>query len=198
MSKNSEKIRDALTKFYNFNGKAIVHVGAGGGKLVDYARGAEKVYAVDIDGKALDVMRAEIAKSGLDSIFEVVESDFYGVDTRCDAVLFEFCLHEIADPKRALGHAKDLADDVVVLDHSPGSRWTHYTNEFEIVAASWKEVRAFGVRRESALDLTAEFESYAELRGKLEGLGEPTLSRIRDYERCGRPSIPMPCGIALL
>ena len=54
---------------------------------------------------------------------EVVGSKFEDVALSGDVVYFEFCLHEMADPQKALTHAKNLARDTVVFDHSPDSEW---------------------------------------------------------------------------
>jgi len=51
---------------------------------------------------------------------QVVGSKFEDVAGSFDVVYFEFCLHEMHDPEKALIHAKKLAPDIVVFDHSPG------------------------------------------------------------------------------
>jgi len=63
--------------------------------------------------------------------------------------LFEFCLHEMADPAQALGHAKGMAPEVVVIDHDRESRWAFLTAEENKIAAGWKSGRGEGPQEAS-------------------------------------------------
>jgi SAM-dependent methyltransferase len=110
-----------LHAFYDFAGRTVVAVGAGGGQLIEYARPARRVIAVDVDQDKTGIERlaARVLECGLADRYTLVKDDFLTVQPCGDVVLFEFCLHEMADPERALRHAGDLAADVLVIDPTP-------------------------------------------------------------------------------
>ena len=118
-----------LLAFYDFEDKLILTVGAGGGQLIEYGRTARKVLALDNDAAALDKLRENLRISGLEDKFEPVLGDFLSVELKADVVLFEFSLHEMADPGAALERARRLAPAVVVFDHGPGSLWSYVASE---------------------------------------------------------------------
>jgi 2-polyprenyl-3-methyl-5-hydroxy-6-metoxy-1,4-benzoquinol methylase len=52
----------------DFNNKTTVIVGAGGGQLIEYGRVSKHVVAVDYDRQALDKLKVNLIKSGLELI----------------------------------------------------------------------------------------------------------------------------------
>ncbi len=58
--------------------------------------------AVDQDPGALERLRARLLELGLGDSFDLVHGNLLTVRTSGDVVLFEFCLHEMPDPARAL------------------------------------------------------------------------------------------------
>src|SRR5882672_2122131 len=127
-----------LTSFHDFSGKIVIHVGAGGGQLIGYAASCRKVVAVDNDPSALERLEQRVADLALQTTVSVVACDFYDLELPGDVVLFEFCLHEMRDPVAAIDLARAMAEDVVVIDHLPESRWSWYANEEKAVARTWK------------------------------------------------------------
>jgi predicted RNA methylase len=79
-----------LTAFYDFTGKAVIAVGAGGGQLAEYARTTRRVVAVDRDRAAIERLAARARECGLAERFIFVPRDFFEVRTPGDMVLFEF------------------------------------------------------------------------------------------------------------
>jgi precorrin-6B methylase 2 len=61
-----------LTQFYDFKDRSVVAVGAGGGQLVEYARQAHRVIAVDQDEAALERLVSRLRDCGLAEMFTVV------------------------------------------------------------------------------------------------------------------------------
>ncbi len=187
-----------LLRFYEFDDKTMVSVGAGGGQLAGYGRVARKVIAVDADGAALAALAERTRALGIEDRFVLVEKDFLAVSERADVVLFEFCLHEIPDHGGALAHAVTLAADTVVIDHAPGSPWAHVVDETEKVAASWSAVAARGVRRTEDFDAVQRFGSYKELFDKVKGQGAEAIRRIERWRGRADITIPMAYRIAAL
>ena len=110
-----------LLSFYNFENKIILSVGAGGGQFVEYARAAQKVYAVDNDKEALNKLNDSLTKASLADKFELIHAEFEQVNLTGDVVLFEFCLHEMKDAKLALKRALTMAPVALISDHLPNS-----------------------------------------------------------------------------
>jgi len=115
------KLSENLSRFYDFTGKVVLFVGAGGRQLLDPAAPVRKLIAIDKDVEALRELEEYLVAKGLQDSVEVIGASFEEVAVHGDVVYFEFCLHEMADPEKALMHAKSLAPDIVVYDHSPGS-----------------------------------------------------------------------------
>ena len=187
-----------LLDFYPFAGKTVVSVGAGGGQLVEYGREARKVLAVDQDAVALQRLAAGVRAQGLANCFELIHADFFAATARGDVVLFEFSLHEMPDPARALAHAKTLAADVVVLDHAPGSDWAVQTVEEEKVRASAEAMRRFGVRSERIVSAEQRFADHAELLAKVSSQGPLAVERSERFRGATDIVISFGYGIALL
>lgn len=198
MATDVARIIQNLIDFYDFTAKEIISVGAGGGQLVEYARGARRVIAVDSDPAAIERLNAALAKAGLASLFETITADFLETTLSADVVLFEFCLHEMADPAAAIAHAKAMAPDVVVIDHAPNSEWSFYTAEAEKIAAEWQAVEAAGTSRRIHHEAIQRFADYAEIFEKLKGLGPPATDRILRFRDAHDFTIAMPYAIALM
>lgn len=198
MATDTRQITSSLAAFYDFADRTVVDVGAGGGQLVEYARPARAVIAVDRDGAALARLAARLAECGLAGKFTLVESDVADVAAKGDVVLFEFCLHEMPDPERALAHARTLAPDVVVIDHAPGSPWSWLAAEGDQVDAAWKAVERHVLRRQRLVVAWQHFRDYDELAAKMAGQGPESLRRMRSHRGQANIAIPMPYRLALL
>jgi hypothetical protein len=187
-----------LTSAYDFSGRIVIHVGAGGGQLIGYASSCRKVVAVDNDEAALLRLEQRVADLALEKTVTVVACDFYDLELPADVVLFEFCLHEMRDPAGAIDLGRAMAEDVVVIDHLPESRWAWYANEDKAVARAWKTIAAKGTRTMQSFEAVGRFDSYAELQAKLAPCGDESLRRIGELHGRTAIEIPMPYGVALL
>lgn len=187
-----------LEAFYDFTGKAVLHVGAGTGLFIDYAKRAGSVLAVDSDSAALEQLRVKLQQKGLEERVTIRNIPFEIVEWSGDVVLIEFCLHEIPDPEAALARARGMAPDVVVFDHAAGSDWCRYTLEAEKVAGSWAAVRRASPVREQAFQAVQAFDTYADLAAKLKPLGEPGFQAIESFVGRRGIEIDMPYAAALL
>lgn len=187
-----------LLEFYPFAGKTVVSVGAGGGQLVEYGRDAREVVAVDDDAEALRRLGDVLAVKGLADRFGLIRSDFLEVSARGDVVLFEFSLHEMPDPSKALAHAKSLAPDVVVLDHAPGSEWAWHVVEEEKVKRSAEAMQRLGVRAERLFRGEQRFADHAELFAKVSGQGPLAVERAESFRGATGIVIPFSYGAALI
>jgi len=198
LATNYRRLVSNLLEFFDFSGRTVVSVGAGGGQLIEYGRPAAKVTAVDKDREALDALRERLAMSGLSDKFELVRSDFLEFRGRADAVLFEFCLHEMPDPSAALAHARSLAPAVVVMDHWPGSDWAFMVAEEDKAVAAWAAVLAAGPARTLSFEAEQSFDGYETLWQKVHVQGPKALRRIERYKGSTGITIPMSYGFALL
>ena len=198
MACDVKKLMSNLRATHNFEGKKILWVGAGVGQIAQYLRGAAKIFAVDNDAKTLTVLAENIAKLGLTKLFELINGDFYDLALTADVVLFDFCLHEMADPMLAIARAKGLAPDIVVLDHWPGSEWAYLANEELKVKKSWAAINSFALKKKRQLMTEQFFESYQELQNKLASQGPVSMKRILKYVGRTGIIIPMTYGIAVL
>jgi len=187
-----------LSAFYDFTGKTVVAVGAGGGQLAEYARAARDVIAVDPDEAALGRLLVAARARGLAGKFTLVPCDLFAARPRGDVVFFEFSLHEISDPERALDHAAQLAPDVLVIDHAPGSPWEWCAAEERGVEACWTVIARAAVRRQLDHEAFQHFDEYAELEAKMARQGPKSLERIGSYRGQTAISIAMPYRLALL
>jgi len=187
-----------LLAFYDFRDKLILTVGAGGGQLIEYGRTARKVLALDCDAQALEKLRENLRTAGLEDRFEPVLGDFLSVELKADVVLFEFSLHEMADPGASLERARRLAPAVVVFDHGPGSLWSYMASEEDKVVAAWAAVCRFPVKKTRMHEGVQVFPGYEELYLKVKGQGEKSLARIERYRGQAGIRIPFTYGLALI
>jgi hypothetical protein len=187
-----------LLAFYRFDGLTVLTVGAGGGQLIEYGRSVRKVLALDRDAPALDRLRENLKAAGLGDKFEPVLGDFFTTDLAADVVLFEFSLHEMADPGAALERARRLAPAVIVFDHGPGSLWSYIAAEEDKVVAAWAAVCRFPVRKSRIHDGTQIFAVFEDLFDKVKGQGETSLARIERYRGQADIRVPMSYGLALI
>ncbi|HVO82645.1 MAG TPA: hypothetical protein VMT28_18090 [Terriglobales bacterium] len=129
---------------------------------------------------------------------EVVGASFEDVRLQGDAVYFEFCLHEMDDPEQALIHAKSLAPDIVVYDHSPGSEWIYYGAEEDKVARSAAVMERFGIRRRERFQAEQRFGNHAELLAKVSLQGPVAIERAQRFAGATDIVIPMSYELNLL
>lgn len=198
MAADYKKIISNLLAFYDFKEKLVIDVGAGGGQLVEYGRAARKVLALDNDAQALEKLRENLKSVGLEDKFSPILGDFFEVDLKADAVLFEFSLHEMKDPGAALEHARGMAPDVIIFDHGPASEWSYIAAEENKVAASWASFERFPVRKTQMHEAVQFFNDYEELYQKVKGQGETSLARIAKYKKQTGIRIPMSYGLVLI
>lgn len=198
MATDAKKIISNLIDFYDFRFKNVTSVGAGGGQLIEYGRYAKKVMAVDNDSDAIKRLEESLNKNGLRDNFEVFNCDFYDFNRKSDVVIFEFCLHEMVDPMRAIKHAKTLAADIMVIDHWSESEWAFYVNEKEKVEISWNAFKSFPIRKIEKYDTVQVFSDYEELYQKVKIMGEVSINRIQPFFDKKNFAIPMSYGIALI
>lgn len=187
-----------LVSFYDMAGKSVIHVGAGGGQIIGYATAAGSVLAVDPDPEAISHLKTAIQKMGLEDRFSIVQGEFSSVSTEADVVFFEFCLHEMDDPAEALRHARSLAPEILIIDHSPESSWAWCACEEEKAARSWAAVARLDVVREASYDATQYFETYAELLSRIEVMGDQAVARIGKYSGQTGIRIGMKYALALV
>jgi len=187
-----------LLAFYDFRAKTVLDVGGGGGQLIEFGRAAGRVLALDIDPAALERLRESLSTAGLGDKFELILGDFFNIDLEADVVLFEFSLHEMADPAAAVERARSMAPDVVVFDHWPGSPWAYLGAEEDKVASSWASLERFQVKKARRYETVQAFGGYEPLHDRVKGQGETSLARIGPYRGQRDIRIPMPYGLALI
>jgi len=198
MAADIQSILRSLVSFYDFSAKSVIHVGAGGGQLIDYAISARSVLAIDSDQDAVATLQQSIHRKQLSDRFKVIHADFGTVAAPADVVFFEFCLHEMLDPSAMLSHAQTLASDVLVIDHLPESPWVWHTCETEMAERSWSAVRQLHPHRTVSLAVDQRFQDYDELRSKVEVLGQQALDRATRFKGARDIVIELKFGIALL
>ena len=187
-----------LLSFYNFDDKIVISVGAGGGQLIEYGRSAKKVIAIDNSAVAIQKLKENLINRKLEDKFEVMRADFYETSLKGDVVFFEFCLHEIPEPAKAIKHALTMAPHVLVMDHAPQSRWAYYAAEDDKVAASWKDLETFAIKKQQSFTANQVFQDYNEIYEKLKSQGEESIRRISEFTSTKNIVIPMPYRAALI
>jgi len=199
MSTDLEEIVRNLREFYDLAGKTVIAVGAGGGQLVEYAQDASHVVAIDRDAEACERLSKLVReRGGKASKFTIVNGDFETARASGDIVYFEFCLHEMPDPVGALEHAGQLAREVLVIDHAPGSPWGWYAAEDRGVEAGWAAVAQANIRRTHDVEAFQRFQDFAHLETRLAQQEATSLARIETLRGRKPITIPMPYRLALL
>jgi len=198
MATDMELILQRLLAFYDFSGKDVLVVGAGGGQLAGYARSMRKVLAIDRDLAAMKQLQEAAVRLKLQDRFEYWIGDFADCDRHGDVVLFEFCLHEMDAPSAAVAKAATLAPEVVVIDHAPGSPWVYYTAEDDKVDRSWRALGRLQVVRQSSCTTEQHFANYGELHTKVMSQGEVSIRRIERFREQTNINIPMTYALALI
>jgi hypothetical protein len=198
MATDYAQLTKNLLRFYDFTNKVVLFVGAAGRQLLTPSAGTKKLIAIDQDVEALRELAANVAAKGIQDSVEVVGSKFEDVALSGDAVYFEFCLHEITDPQKALTHAKNLARDIVVFDHSPDSEWIFYGAEEEKVRSSAQAMERFGLRGRERFLTEQRFEDYAELLAKVSAQGPIAIQRAQRFAGATNIIIPMRYELNLL
>jgi tRNA G37 N-methylase Trm5 len=193
-----KRIIQNLLAVYDFSGRTIIVVGGGGGQFIEYGRRAARILALDSDAEAIRLLRENLKKAGLEDRFTPILGDFFKASLKADAVLFEFCLHEMSDPKAAIRHAQTMASDIIVLDHWPDSEWSYYTAEAEKITASWAALESFPFREKKKYDAVHFFNDYDELYRKVKGQGDLSLARIEIFRSRMNIAIPISYGIAVI
>jgi tRNA A58 N-methylase Trm61 len=198
MATDVQKIIQNLTAVFDPSGRTIIVVGGGGGQFIEYGRPAARILSLDSDAEAIRLLRKNLKKAGLEDRFAPILGDFYESGLKGDAVLFEFCLHEMSDPKAAIRHAQTMAPDIVVIDHWPDSKWSHYAAETEKVNAGWEAVESFPLKKKQSYRAVHFFNDYDELYLKLKDQGEISLARIEKFRFQKNIVIPIVYGIAVI
>lgn len=176
----------------------MLFVGAGGRQLLDASAGAKKLIAIDQDVESLRELAAKVSANGIEDSVQVVGRKFEDVARSGDIVYFEFCLHEVADPYRALLHAKNMAPDILVFDHSPGSEWIFCGAEEDKVERSAGVMESFGVRRRERFHTEQRFADFAELLAKVSRQGPTAVQRAQRFAGATNIVIPMAYELNLL
>ena len=198
MATDIQKIIENLLGVYDFSRRTMIVVGGGGGQFIEYGRSARHILAVDNDAEAIRKLGENLKKAGLEDKFTPILGDFFGVCLKGDGVLFEFCLHEMSNPKAAVQHARTMASDVIIIDHWPGSEWSYYTAEDEKVAGSWASLESFVFKKKQKYDAVHRFRDYDELCQKVKDQGEVSLARIEKFRSQKDICIPISYGIAVI
>ncbi len=198
MATDYAKLAVDLGRFYDFSGKVVLYVGAGTRQLLDPAAPIRRMIAIDKDETVLRELKAKVAAEAWGDRIALLAADFLQVELHGDVVYFEFCLHEMNDPERALLHAKSLARDVVVYDHSPGSAWVFYCDEEEKVVRSTAAMQRLGVRRRETFSNVQRFADHTELLAKIGSQGPTAVDRARPFVMSKNIVIPMTYELDLL
>jgi ubiquinone/menaquinone biosynthesis C-methylase UbiE len=192
------QLTEDLSRFYNFTGKVVLFVGAGGRQLLDPSIETKKLIAIDQDVESLRELKTNVAAKGRHDSVEVIAAGFEKVTLCGDVVYFEFCLHEMNDPQEALAHARTLAPDIVVFDHSPGSEWAFHAAEEEKVRRSAEAMKRFGIRRRETFCTAQRFQDHVELLAKVAPQGTVAIERVQHFAGARNIVIPMSYELALL
>ncbi len=187
-----------LCGFYDFTDKIVLFVGAAGRQLLDPSAQTKKLIAIDRDVAAISELQTAIAAKGLQNSMQAIAADFADVTLSGETVYFEFCLHEMHDPGSTLRHAKSLAPDIVVYDHSPGSEWIYYGAEEDEVARSAAEMEHFGIRRHQSFFAEQKFATFADLLAKVSPQGPLAVERVQRFAGSSNIVIPMSYELNLL
>lgn len=186
-----------LTKFYNFRGKKVLYVGCGLGQLLPPESGVASVVGIDRDANALKAFRnvAKTKWAGIPITF--VPHKFETVNHHGDVAYFEFCMHQMEDPRRTLELARSLARDIVIMDHLPGSKWVYYWAGEDEVSRSTKAIESFGIRRKKILVTEQKFDDEKALARRLDRVGREAKRRILELKDAKDIRMRMDYGLFL-
>jgi len=198
MSADLNKMINNLLNFYDFDNKTAISIGAGGGQFFEYAFKTKSVIAVDIDINGIESLKRCLVKEGILDKFTLVHSDFYDFKAEGDILMFDYCLHEIMNPCKAIKHALTMSQEVLINDHWTESEWAYIVDEEEKVKESWKVIRNINSYKIERYDTFQFFHDYNDLYQKVKGKGENTIARIEKYRNLKKISIPMSYGMALI
>jgi hypothetical protein len=197
MAADYKQMEQNFRQFYDFSGKTVVGVGAGGGPFTDLVCESKKLIVIDKDPAAIRQWEARIA-AGLKDRVDLVHADFFATSPRGDVVYFEFCLHEMHDPSQTLRHALTLAPEVLVFDHLPDSEWAFQGAEEDKVRRSTNALADFNCLRHQAFRTEQRFENYQQLLDKVSPQGALAMQRAQRYRDAREITIPMTYGLSLL
>ncbi len=198
MATDYARMSENLRRIYDFTDKVVLYVGAAGRQLLDPSTPFRKLIAIDKDEENLRALRRQIETDGLGERVEVIAADFEDVQLKAEAIYFEFCFHELPDPENALIHAKIIAPDIVVYDHSVGSEWIYFVVEQEKVRRSSQWLEQFGIRRRESFEDVQRFADYDELFNKVAPQGPVAIERIEKFRDAKNIVIPMKYELNLL
>ncbi len=197
MATDYARMSQDLCRFYDFKAKVVLYVGAAGRQLLDPAI-PKKLIAIDKNLEGLAELQKQVVERGLRDFVEVKAVDFDEVTAQADAVYFEFCLHEMDDPEQALIHARSLAPDLVVYDHSANSEWIYYGAEEFKVRRSSDAMERFGLRRRQRFHAEQRFANHAELLAKVGPQGPVAIERAQRFAGASDIVIPMAYELNLI
>jgi len=198
MSTDLQIMGNNLCEFYDFTDKVVVSVGAAGGQFYEYAFPAWHVIAVDHDIRGLERLKESLLKEGILDGFTLVHSDFYEFKAEGDLLMFDYCLHEIPDPEKAIHHALTMSSRILINDHWPDSEWAYIVNEDVKVKRSWEAIEKFCISKMQRYDTSQLFRDYEELLQKVKGQGDIAIKRIKKYQGMKDFQIPMSYGLVLI
>jgi hypothetical protein len=151
-----------------------------------------------MDAKAASQLEAAVQEKGLSNKFEIEVADIISISAKADVVFFEFCLHEMSDPGKALKHARKLAPNILVIDHHPNSQWAWCVLESEKASRSWDATRKLNVVKEKTFSAEQYFSDYSDLLSKVKIMGDLAIARIADFIGKSNITIKMRHIIALI
>lgn len=198
MAADYKQMAQNFRQFYSFSGKEVLAVGAGGGPLTDLVLESRKLIVIEKDSASIRQWETKIAAEHLQSRVAVIHADFCDTSQRGDVVYFEFCLHEMSDPGRALRHALTLAPEVLIFDHLPDSEWAFHAAEEDKVLRSTDVLAGFACTRRQAFRTEQRFPGYQQLVERVSCQGELALQRAERYRGAADIAIPMTYGLTLL
>lgn len=202
MDKNSkepkDQIVDHLLSFYRPDGKTILVIGAAGGGLAPFAAKAESIFAVDTDGSGLEKFRKSIKDLNFKGRCSCVTADFYETVIETDVAYFEFSLHEMFDPMRALEHACGCASDIIIVEHLPESPWVLVTGETEKVKTAWNAIMSSHPLKIKKINITKKYANHDELYNKYSHADDLFFSNIEQFKKRTNFTIRMGVGMVLL
>lgn len=191
-------VNNNLLEFYDFNNKIILAVGAGGGQFIEYGFKARKIFAIDNNEEAINKLHNKLLQRGLAEKYSLLHSDFLQTTLTGDLVFFEFCLHEMIDPRIAIEHAFTMAPEILIADHCPGSEWSFITDEDKKISKSWSESELYKIKTIRRYNTFQYFTDYDALLEKVECLGLNSINRISGYKDRKNISISMSYCFSLI